>query len=259
LTERSRNLAVVIASLALVFVAQMVQPVSWAQEQADKGPSSQADEGVKLTKGLDCSSCHAIDRKVVGPAYSEIAKKYAGQADAPDKLAKSVRDGGSGTWGAIAMIPHPDLKEEQLQAIVKWILSLKNVDTAPASASTKTYDYTLKDGKKVTLDFPLLVEGKGDKVTKDVFKGYELYNSYCFRCHGQDVTESELAPDLRLSMNAGASMQDFLTVAMAGREAKGMPSWAGFLTEDEVKSIYKYVKGRSLELVPVGRPPSETD
>ena len=46
---------------------------------------------------------------------------------------------------------------------------------------------------------------------------------------------------------------------MLGREDKGMPSWAGFLTEEEMTSIYRYMKGRSLELVPVGRPPSEFD
>jgi cytochrome c len=53
--------------------------------------------------------------------------------------------------------------------------------------------------------------------------------------------------------------QQFLSVAMAGRAEKGMPSWAGFLSEDEVKEIYEYVKGRSLDLVPAGRPPSEMD
>ena len=53
--------------------------------------------------------------------------------------------------------------------------------------------------------------------------------------------------------------QQFLAVAMPGREDKGMPSWAGFLSEEEMTSIYRYVKGRSLELVPVGRPLSEFD
>jgi cytochrome c len=124
--------------------------------------------------------------------------------------------------------------------------------------TAQTYNYTLADGKKITLDFPLFVDGKGPKVTKDVFRGYTLFNSYCYRCHGQDVTESQLGPNLRHSLEK-MTAQQFLAVAKFGREDLGMPSWGGFLSEEEMRSIYRYVKGRSLELVPVGRPPSEFD
>jgi cytochrome c len=86
-----------------------------------------------------------------------------------------------------------------------------------------------------------------------------MFDSYCYRCHGQDATGSELAPDLRNSLKMGMNEQQFLSIAMAGRTEKGMPSWAGFLSEDDIKHIYEYVKGRSLDLVPVGRPPSEMD
>ena len=71
---------------------------------------------------------------------------------------------------------------------------------------------------------------KTEKVTKDIFHGYEEYNSYCYRCHGQDATGSEIAPDLRHSLTGGMTEQQFLSTAMAGRQEKGMPSWAGFLT-----------------------------
>ncbi len=217
--------------------------------------------GERLTDGSDCSSCHAVDRTVVGPAYNAIAKKYAGQqTDVADQLARRIRDGGVGNWGDIRMPPHPDLTAERLQEIVRWILSLK--DTTPARASStdvKKYDYKLQDGKTISLDFPLFVEGNDQKVTKDVFRGYTLYNSYCYRCHGTDATESQLAPNLRQTMDTGMTTQQFLAVAMPGREDKGMPSWAGFLTEEEMTSIYRYVKGRSLQLVPVGRPLSEFD
>jgi len=124
---------------------------------------------------------------------------------------------------------------------------------------SQSYTYTLPDGKPITLDFPLFVDGKGPKVTKDVFHGYTLFNSYCYRCHGTDATESELAPNLRRTLQTGMTPQQFLGVLKFGREDKGMPSWGGFLTEEEMTSIYRYVKGRSLELVPVGRPPSEFD
>ena len=124
---------------------------------------------------------------------------------------------------------------------------------------SKLYSYSLKDGKSAKLDFPLFVAGKGQKVTKDVFRGYELFNSYCYRCHGTDATGSQLGPDLRHSLAAGMTPQTFLSVAMAGKKDKGMPSWAGFLSKEEVTQTYQYVKGRSLDLVPPGRPPSETE
>ena len=213
----------------------------------------------KLMSGSDCSSCHSADRKVVGPAYRDIAKKYATQSDAPEKLVRSIRQGGSGNWGSVPMTPHPDLKDDQLAEIVTWILSLKPADAATPQTAAKQYKYTVADGKTVTLDFPIFIEGDNKKVAKDVFRGYQLYNSYCYRCHGTDASNSELAPDLRRFTEPETSRQDFLSVAMTGREEKGMPSWAGFLTEEEVQQIYKYVKGRSLGLVPTGRPPSEFD
>jgi len=133
----------------------------------------------------------------------------------------------------------------------------KTVGSPVQEPKAKQYTYVVND-KKITVDFPVFVEGSDKKVTKDVFHGYQLYNSYCFRCHGTDATESSLAPDLR-RFTADKTWKEFLLVAMAGREDKGMPSWAGFLSEEEVQQIYQYVKGRSLELVPGGRPPSEYD
>ena len=239
-----------------MLTAQLIQARSWA------GAGLQArnqQNGEQLANASDCSSCHAADRTVVGPAYDEIAKKYAGQqSNVADRLARRIREGGAGNWGDILMPSHSDLTDAQLKEIVQWILSMKDTTTAGTDrANARTYDYPLQDGKTVTLDFPLFVEGKDPKVTKSVFRGYELYNSYCYRCHGTDATESELAPNLRRTLETGMTTQQFLAVAMPGRDDKGMPSWAGFLTEEEMTSIYKYVKGRSLGLVPVGRPPSE--
>jgi cytochrome c len=213
--------------------------------------SAAADDGEKLIKASDCSSCHAVDHEVVGPAYSSVAKRYAGQSGAVDKLAAKIRDGGSG------MTPHPDLTDSQRRDIATWILSL----TASGSAQTETkqYDYKLKDGTTASLDFPLYLEDQAPKVTKSVFHGYQLFNSYCYRCHGTDAAGSQLAPDLRHSLSSGMKQRDFLSVAMTGKKEQGMPSWAGFLTEEDVVDIYRYVKGRSLDLVPSGRPPSGQD
>jgi len=139
--------------------------------------------------------------------------------------------------------------------MVKWILS----QTSGAEAVQTASSYTLKDGTIVNLDFPLYAEGAAPKVTKEVFHGYQLFNSYCYRCHGTDATGGQLAPDLRRSLSAGMKRQEFLSVVAEGRAEKGMPSWAGFLSGDDVVHIYQYVKGRSLDLVPSGRPPSTQD
>jgi len=214
----------------------------------------QADENAeKLIKASDCTSCHAVDHQVVGPSYGSVAKRYAGQADAIDKLANKIRDGGSG------MTPHPDLTEADRREMAKWVLAQAERVAAPAQAEAKLYPYTLADGTTVQLDFPVFVDAKGPKVTKDVFHGYQLYNSYCYRCHGTDATGGQLGPDLRRSLSAGMKQQEFLSVAMTGRQEQGMPAWAGFLSESDVVHVYKYVKARSLDLVPSGRPASEQD
>jgi cytochrome c len=210
----------------------------------------QAEEGAQaLIKKSDCSSCHAADQEVVGPAYIAIAKRYSGQSDAPEKLAAKIRDGGGG------MTAHPNLTDPQRREIVKWILSLGE----GAQLVQGSFPYTLKDGTTVNLDFPVYAGGSGPKVTKEVFHGYQLFNSYCYRCHGTDATGGQLAPDLRRSLAAGMKRQEFVSVAASGKTEKGMPSWAGFLSGDELVHIYQYVKGRSLDLVPSGRPPSSQD
>lgn len=214
--------------------------------------SALAQDGEKLIKASDCSSCHALDRDVVGPAYSSIAKRYAGQADSVDKLAAKIRDGGNG------MTPHLDLADAQRREIAQWILA-QQPGTNVAQAGMKAYPYKLKDGTTVDLDFPLFLDGQAPKVTKEVFHGYQLYNSYCYRCHGTDASGSQLAPDLRHSLANGMKQHDFLSVAMEGKKEQGMPAWAGFLSEDDVVHIFRYVKGRSLDLVSPGRPPSAQD
>jgi cytochrome c len=218
-----------------------------------------APMGEKLVNENDCSSCHAPDRQSVGPSYAAIAKRYAGQVTAMTKLTARIREGGSGNWGDVAMTPHPALTDAQAKQMLAWILSVKGARLAEAKAPAKVYTYKLKNGASRQLDFPVYAEGKAPKVTKDIFKGYALYNSYCYRCHGTDATGGELAPDLRMSLNSGMKQQSFMAVAMAGKEAKGMPSWAGFLSPEDMIRVYRYVKGRSLDLVPSGRPPSELD
>jgi len=78
-----------------------------------------------LAKAKNCMACHAIGSKLVGPAYKDVAAKYAGQKDAENKLVAKVMKGGSGTWGAIPMPANPQVSEAEARTLVKWILAQK--------------------------------------------------------------------------------------------------------------------------------------
>jgi cytochrome c len=79
----------------------------------------------ELAQKKNCMACHAIDKKVIGPAYKEVAAKYAGQKDAADKLAQKVMKGGSGVWGAVPMPANPQVNEAEAKQLAAWLLSLK--------------------------------------------------------------------------------------------------------------------------------------
>jgi cytochrome c len=79
-----------------------------------------ADETLAKSKG--CLACHAVDKKVVGPGFKEIAAKYKGQSDASAMLVEKVLKGGKGTWGAIPMPPNK-LSNDEAQTLVMWVLS----------------------------------------------------------------------------------------------------------------------------------------
>lgn len=77
-----------------------------------------------LAKAKNCMACHAVDKKMVGPAYKDIAAKYAGQKDAAAKLADKVIKGGTGVWGQIPMPPNAVSKDEA-DKLVAWVLATK--------------------------------------------------------------------------------------------------------------------------------------
>lgn len=82
-----------------------------------------ADEA--LAKSKNCMACHAADKKLVGPAYKDVAKKYAGDATAADKLAAKIVKGGSGVWGAIPMPANPQVSDADAKKLAAWILGMK--------------------------------------------------------------------------------------------------------------------------------------
>ncbi len=77
-----------------------------------------------LAKSKNCMACHAVDKKLVGPAYKDIAKKYAGDAKAVDMLATKIIKGGSGVWGAIPMPANPQVNEADAKTLASWVMGL---------------------------------------------------------------------------------------------------------------------------------------
>jgi len=85
---------------------------------------SNADAEAMMKKD-GCAACHAIDKKVVGPAYNDVSAKYKGDAGAAAKLEEKVKKGGSGVWGPVPMPPNPQVPDADVKALVGWILTLK--------------------------------------------------------------------------------------------------------------------------------------
>nr|WP_236599810.1 c-type cytochrome [Ramlibacter alkalitolerans] len=82
-----------------------------------------ADQALATAK--NCMACHAIDKKLVGPAYKEVAAKYAGQKDAVDKLAAKIMKGGAGVWGPVPMPANAQVNEAEAKKLAAWVLTQK--------------------------------------------------------------------------------------------------------------------------------------
>lgn len=85
--------------------------------------TAQANE--ELAKKNNCTACHKVEGKLVGPAYKEVAAKYKGDKKAEAMLIDKVKKGGMGVWGPIPMPPNTAVKDEDIKTLVKWILDLK--------------------------------------------------------------------------------------------------------------------------------------
>lgn len=104
-----RQASNVVAVLAVAAVGVLTAVPSWANQA--------------LAQKNACMACHAVDKKLVGPAYQDVAKKYAGQADAQAQLAKSIKAGGSGKWGAVPMPAQAALSDADATTLAAWILA----------------------------------------------------------------------------------------------------------------------------------------
>jgi cytochrome c len=237
---------------ATIIAAGAASLVTVASFAAGTAPSGAGAKGEQIAHGSDCFSCHAVDQKVVGPSFKQVADRFAGKPGAEKTLVAAIKNGHVGTWGKVPMPAHPQLSDAQIKQIVAWILAMKKGGSAQGAAGGKQYSYTV-NGKTVKTHFPIFKPGTKN-VTPAVFEGYEQFNSYCFRCHGEDAIGGSYAPNLRRSVNNGMTEAQFLSVVMEGRKAKGMPSWAGFFSPHQVKAIYEYVKARAIGAVGTGTP-----
>jgi cytochrome c len=77
----------------------------------------------ELAKQKNCMACHAIDKKLVGPSYKDVAAKYKADKDAPAKLAKKIREGGVGVWGQVPMPANPQVNDAEATSLAKWVLA----------------------------------------------------------------------------------------------------------------------------------------
>ncbi|OGS96131.1 MAG: cytochrome C [Gallionellales bacterium RIFCSPLOWO2_02_FULL_57_47] len=88
--------------------------------------SAQSADMPEAAKKNNCVVCHAIDKKVVGPAWAEVARKYKGDAGAAARLSTKIAKGGSGVWGAVPMPPNPKVSDSDMKVLVDFILKLAN-------------------------------------------------------------------------------------------------------------------------------------
>jgi cytochrome c len=89
-------------------------------------PAIAGERGLELIGANDCTTCHQIDKKNIGPAYIDVSKKYEATDAVIDTLVNKVISGGSGNWGTVPMTPHPNLSKDDAREMVKYILNLKN-------------------------------------------------------------------------------------------------------------------------------------
>lgn len=114
-------------SIKAVAPAAVAAPAAAAATKPDVKESAVLSdaEGRKLAQQSGCFVCHAIDKKVVGPAWKEVAAKYRGDAGAEAKLITKVAKGGSGVWGSVAMPANPRVSDMDIKSLVKFVLSLR--------------------------------------------------------------------------------------------------------------------------------------
>ena len=84
-----------------------------------------AQANPELAKARNCMNCHGLDRKIVGPAFKDVAARYAGKGDVVQALADKIIKGGGGAWGPVPMAANPGLSVEEARRLAAWVLTVK--------------------------------------------------------------------------------------------------------------------------------------
>jgi cytochrome c len=106
-----------------VFAGRMVRIGVLVNAFTSVAYAADAPRGQIVASSNACMGCHAVDRKLVGPSFQQIAAKYKADAQAPAKLARKVKDGGSGVWGMIPMPAHQSMNDADIRTVVAWVLA----------------------------------------------------------------------------------------------------------------------------------------
>ena len=100
------------------------KPAEQPKSEAKPAQTTAMADAEALAKAKGCYACHEVNAKKVGPAFKDVTKKYAGQSNAVDELAKKIKNGGSGVWGSVPMPPQ-NVTDEEAKKLAEWVLSLK--------------------------------------------------------------------------------------------------------------------------------------
>ena len=124
-----KKFLIVFGACAFVFACNSSEePKATEEKKADTVATTPAipnDRGLELIGANDCTTCHEIDKKKIGPAYVDVAAKYENNQTVVDTLVSKIIKGGQGVWGAIPMTAHPTLPEADAREMVKYIMTLK--------------------------------------------------------------------------------------------------------------------------------------
>ena len=124
-----KKFLIVLAVSATVFACNSSEDQKPADEKKPDTvatvPAIPDDKGLELIGASDCTTCHEIDKKKIGPSYVDVAAKYENNQTVIDTLVSKIIKGGQGNWGTIPMTPHPTITEADAREMVKYIMTLK--------------------------------------------------------------------------------------------------------------------------------------
>jgi len=134
-------------SVNIDYLPQGFDKTQIVQGHLNADENAQFSRGKVLMEKSDCKSCHLIDKKSIGPMYKDVAKKYKGDAGAPERLAKKVINGGGGVWGEVNMAAHPQITQADATEMVKYVLSLEGTTVKTSLPAKGSYVTKLEKGE----------------------------------------------------------------------------------------------------------------